>query len=204
MTEFYSAEITGKSYAKLIELRRELDFVLIGGWAIYLHTKALKSKDIDIVVDYPTLFELKQKYGLSKNDFLKKYEIKLEYFDIDIYVPAFSKLAVSPKDILANYTLIEGIKVVEPEILLLLKQGAYSERKHSTKGKKDALDIALILLHTELDFKKYDKWAKDATSQRRQLKEILSALKDQDVRYLNMSRQEFVKKRKEIIAKLQR
>jgi len=31
---------------------------LIGGWAIYLHTKALKSKDIGIIVDFQTLNQL--------------------------------------------------------------------------------------------------------------------------------------------------
>ena len=47
MPEFYQDLITQKSFEALQNLKREFDFILIGGWAVFLYTKDLKSKDID-------------------------------------------------------------------------------------------------------------------------------------------------------------
>lgn len=44
---YYNDLITEKSWQYLQTLRRETNFVLIGGWAVYLYTKSLKSKDFD-------------------------------------------------------------------------------------------------------------------------------------------------------------
>ncbi|MFH1752513.1 MAG: hypothetical protein ABH821_06285 [archaeon] len=203
MSEFWSEEITGKSYEKLFELKKELDFVLIGGWAVYLHTKAFKSKDIDIVVGYEQLFKLKENYSLTKNDFLKKYEIKLEHFDVDIYTQNFSELIVPVKVILKEFELIEGIKVVKPEILVILKEQAFLSRKGTIKGKKDALDITLILLHSNFELEKYFKLIKETKKDYVSLiKEVLKTVTDKDIPYLNIKRQEFIKKRKQLIEKL--
>lgn len=46
---YYHDLITGTSWRELKQLRRYCNFVLIGGWAAWLYTKALKSKDIDII-----------------------------------------------------------------------------------------------------------------------------------------------------------
>jgi hypothetical protein len=43
-----------------------------------LHSKALKSKDIDIIVGYDELEKLKNDFSVFKNGRLKKYEIKFE------------------------------------------------------------------------------------------------------------------------------
>jgi hypothetical protein len=48
MLGYYNDLITQKSWQTLQVLRGRLEFVLIGGWAVYLYTKALKSKDIDL------------------------------------------------------------------------------------------------------------------------------------------------------------
>ncbi len=90
---------------------------------------------------YNELNNLKNKYALKKNDNLKKYEIQIEEIDIDICVPYFSKLAIPVEDFLNNTTIIQGFKVVVPEILLILKQSAEIERKNTLKGKKDILDF---------------------------------------------------------------
>ena len=47
--------ITEKSWQLLQELKGKFRFKLIGGWAVYLLTKAQKSKDIDIIVDIAEL-----------------------------------------------------------------------------------------------------------------------------------------------------
>ena len=106
--EFWNDEITDKSWNKLVELKKEINFVLIGGWAVYLYTKLHKSKDIDIVIDYSSLRQLQVNYILNKNERLKKYEIKMnDGFDIDIYVPNYSRLAIPIKDIISTSTMRE-------------------------------------------------------------------------------------------------
>lgn len=55
MKEFWNSEMTAASWDALQELNKEYEFTLIGGWAVYLYMRLQKSKDIDIVVDYPVL-----------------------------------------------------------------------------------------------------------------------------------------------------
>src|SRR3989304_5263640 len=43
---YYHELVTQKSWEELQKLKKLVDFVLIGGWATYLYTKGLKSKDI--------------------------------------------------------------------------------------------------------------------------------------------------------------
>lgn len=205
MAEFWNDEITAKSYERLLALRQEADFVLIGGWAIYLHTRAYKSKDIDIVVDYAQLLALRKKYSVSKNEFLKKYEIRGGHFDIDIYLPKFSRLAVPAEELLQEYAMVEGMKVAQPEALALLKQAAYEARKGTIKGKKDALDIALLLLLPSFSFEEFRRLGKKYGEKKNagDMKEILLHLGDADLAYLKIARTAFLKRRKEILKELQ-
>ncbi len=153
--EFWNDVATDKSWDVLIELSKELNFILIGGWAAYLHTKTLKSKDIDIVVNFGTLDKLATKYRLKKNMNLKKYEIVIDQVSVDIYVPYFSDLVI-PLEELDNFTTsIEGIRVIKPELLLILKQEAEMVRKDSIKGQKDRTDIINVLINSDIKLKKY-------------------------------------------------
>src|SRR3989338_3030601 len=92
--EYWHDLITEKSWKLLQQLRGKFRFVLIGGWAVYLLARTQKSKDIDVIVDIETLQKLKGGYDLRKNDDLRKYEIKADDVDVDIYVPFYSKLAI--------------------------------------------------------------------------------------------------------------
>src|SRR3989344_179180 len=96
--EFWNSLLTEKSWNLLQELKKEHSFILIGGWAVYLFTKQQKSKDIDIVIDIKELQKFKSE-NLNKNDNLKKYEIKREDIDIDIYLEHYSRLAIPAEDI---------------------------------------------------------------------------------------------------------
>ncbi|PJA52723.1 hypothetical protein CO166_04510, partial [Candidatus Roizmanbacteria bacterium CG_4_9_14_3_um_filter_36_11] len=78
MNSFYQSIVTEKSWKMLQMLKKNIDFILIGGWAVYLYAKTLKSKDIDIIVDYQELDKIKKNFQLIKNDRLRKYEIKKE------------------------------------------------------------------------------------------------------------------------------
>ena len=153
--EYWHDIITEKSWNVLQKIKKEFKFILIGGWAIYLYTRGLKSKDVDIVVDFETLNEIRKKYSLIKNDKLKKYEIKVDEIDIDIYVKNYSKLPILIEEIEKNINSLEGFKLVKPEILLILKQAAEFNRGNSEKGIKDRIDIINLLIKGNLNFDFY-------------------------------------------------
>lgn len=154
--DFWHNFITEKSFQALQSLRKGYDFVLIGGWAVFLHTKQLKSKDIDIVVSAETLGRLKQDFDVIKNGRLHKYEIKMEGFDVDIYTSFWSELGLPLDYILENTISIEGFKAPAKEILLCLKIFTYGQRKGSLKGKKDKIDIVSLLYFNNVNFKSFD------------------------------------------------
>ena len=131
--DYYRDIITEKSWATLQAMAKDYSFVLIGGWAVWLWTERLKSKDIDIVIDFSTLSKLKQRYHMTKNDRLKKYEAVDGPVQIDIYVPHWSVLGIPAEDILGMSIAKEGFRVLPPEALFVTKQIAYSARAGSVK-----------------------------------------------------------------------
>jgi hypothetical protein len=173
--EFWHNLITEKSFHLLQELKKDFNFVLIGGWAIYLYTHSLKSKDIDVIVDLETLGQLKQKFQVYKNERLQKYEIKIKGIDVDIYIPYWSDLGLPIEKIMKDTASIEGFKLPSKEILLALKLFVYSQRKISLKGKKDLIDIISLLYFNGVDFKKFENFLKnnDLLKLKDELNEIL-------------------------------
>ena len=202
--EFWNSLLTEKSWDLLIKLKKEkFNFMLIGGWAAYLWTNLHKSKDIDIVIDnFADLDFLKKNYNLIKNDHLKKYEIKIEEVDVDIYIPFFSRLAIPLEDIKKHTAKVQGFNVVKPEMLLILKQGAEIERKESVKGGKDRIDIMTLLFFSDLDFKEYHNLLKKykLESYKKRVKEILTTFRE--IEYLNMNPREFKLKKIRLLDKL--
>lgn len=87
---FYHDLITQKSWRALQKLRQNYNFILIGGWAVFLYTHALKSKDIDLAMEHQDLEKLRAGFSTAKNDRLKKYETRYDEVEIDIYVPFYS------------------------------------------------------------------------------------------------------------------
>ncbi|MEK6829373.1 MAG: DUF6036 family nucleotidyltransferase [Nanoarchaeota archaeon] len=158
--EFWNSQLTEKSWKLLQELRKKYNFILIGGWAVYLWTKQQKSKDIDIVVEIKELQKLKAE-NLSKNYNLKKYEIKSDEIDVDIYVSYFSKLTIAPENLKKYIKKVEGFNVLSPEALIILKQGAYKDRKNSIKGEKDKIDILSLLFFSDFNIKVYKSILKE-------------------------------------------
>lgn len=206
MKEFWNSAVTEKSFNLLTELKKmPFEFVVIGGWAAYLWTKAHKSRDIDILLkNFEDMRYLKEHYALKKNDNLKKYEIKMDEIDIDIYVPFYSRLALPVEDCLKHTAQIDGIEVVSPEVLLVLKQGAELERKDSVKGEKDRIDVVSLIVYSPVDFRKYFALLKsnrlENYSQR--LKEIIVSFKD--IEYIGLNPREFKLKKQDILEKLKK
>jgi|SRR3989338_2146384 len=199
--EFWNSLLTGKSWRIMQELKKQnFRFIVIGGWAAYLWTKQHKSKDIDIVIpDYVELEAIGKKYALNKNDNLKKYEIKFDDIDVDMYLPYYSKLALPLKELLANTTKVEGFEVVKPEILLILKQGAELDRKDSIKGQKDRIDIMTLLCFADVDFKKYKELLSNNKLHhfKQRLKEIVISFTE--IKYLGLNTNDYAKIKKKLL-----
>jgi len=199
--EYWNTLLTEKSWNILQDIKRKYDFILIGGWAAYLLAKQQKSKDIDIVVGIKELEKLK-KENLIKNDRLKKYELKIEERDIDVYVEYYSQLTIPPEELKNHFIETQGFKVASPEALLVLKQGAYADRQNSVKGEKDKLDIISLLFFTGIGFKQYKailaKYELEAFLG--ELKKILAGFKGYDT--LGMTPREFKKKKEALLLEI--
>ncbi|MBU2637802.1 MAG: hypothetical protein KJ955_02420 [Nanoarchaeota archaeon] len=206
MKDFWNSAITEKSWNILLGLKKlPFEFVVIGGWAAYLWTKAHKSKDIDILLkNFEDMKYLKEHYTLKKNDNLKKYEIKIEEIDIDIYAPFYSKLALPVEECLKHTAKIDGIEVVSPEVLLILKQGAEIDRKDSVKGAKDRIDVMSLLIYSPINFRKYSELLKSNKIEHyfQRLKEIINSFRN--IEYLGLNPREFRLKKQELLEKLKK
>ncbi|MEK7202889.1 MAG: hypothetical protein AAB653_01055 [Patescibacteria group bacterium] len=170
---YYKDLVTKKSFGVLQQLKHKCQFILIGGWAVFLYTHSLKSKDIDVVIEHSELEKLRKSADLVKNDRLKKYEIVIGEVDIDIYVPFYSNPGLPAEEIKKYTQQLEGFLLPRPEILLILKQRAYLERLGTPKAEKDKIDIISLLKNVELDFDFYKEILK-----RYNLKNYLSDLKN--------------------------
>jgi len=154
MTDFWNSLITEKSWKLLQEIKKKYKFILIGGWAVYLLTKQQKSKDIDIVISIEELQKLKYE-NLQKNQNLKKYEIKTDEIDIDIYVEHYSELGIPVNDIKDYKIIVEGFEIPNTEAMVILKQVAYQNRKNSIKGQKDEIDLVSLVFFSDFKPKDY-------------------------------------------------
>lgn len=204
MTEFWNEILTKASWEKLHELSKEIEFILIGGWAIFLWTGKHKSKDIDIIVDYEILSEIREKYPLTKNDRLKKYEVKFDEVDIDIYLPFYSKLAIPIEELKELSVKVQGIRTVALEALLILKQAAEVERRNSIKGQKDSIDILTILIHGGIDLERYKELLvkHDLVDYIKELVFVIKNFDTKNLRYLDKNFKKFVDWRRSYVAML--
>ncbi len=202
MTQFYQNIITQKSWELLLSIKKQFKFILIGGWAVFLYTKNLKSKDIDVIIDFKSLQKLKNNYEIHKNERLKKYEIKQEGIDIDIYLPYYSWLGLPVEKITPYTEIIESFTVVKKEILLFTKLQAYIERKASVKGQKDKIDILSLILLPDFDF----DILKDFLSKNKKTEHISilrnMVIETNEVEELSLNRHYFSQKKKNLLVKI--
>jgi hypothetical protein len=198
--QYYHEIITQKSFVFLQTLKREYKFILIGGWAVFLHSKSLKSKDIDIIADYSILAEMKEKYDVSKNERLKRYEIKTGEFDIDIYLGHYSDLGIGIEKIKQSAILKDGFSIPRPEMLLLLKLFAWENRRGSAKGQKDELDIFSLAFLPEFDWNYYRRAVEDCGFEKYNQKFVDLLKARRSIGELSINEQKMARLRKKILA----
>ena len=158
---YYHNLITDRSFKLLQNLREKYKFILIGGWAVFLYTGALKSKDIDLVVEFEEYSKFRQDFEVNKNARLKKYEAKFEGIDIDIYLPYCYNGGLRAEDLKKITQKLEGFTVCEKEVLAILKQRALNERAGSVKGRKDLIDLVSLFRLPDFDWDKYNRLISD-------------------------------------------
>lgn len=158
--ELWNEIVVEKSHELLNNLKKEINFVIIGGWASWLYTRTIKSRDIDIYINFKDFFIFQETLAskgvfITLNQKLKKYEAKFGDIDIDIYTPHYCDLIVPCKDIFSNkwFTNVDGFEVILPELLLLLKLKAEEERRGTIKGFKDRIDILALIYKLDLNKK---------------------------------------------------
>jgi len=149
-------DVVDRSWTALAHLRELSRFVLIGGWAVYMWTRKLKSRDIDLCIDQDAFYLLqaqlqKENVLISRNPRLRKFEAKMGDVEIDIYTPFESNLLIPVKALFQNHWFagIDQYDVALPEVLLLLKSQAALERWTSEKGLKDRIDLLSLLLRSD-------------------------------------------------------
>lgn len=196
--EYYQNKLTNKSWEILQKLRNNYNFVLIGGWAVWLYTRSLKSKDIDIIIDFAELAKFRQKSTVNKNERLKKYEVQDGEVDIDIYVPYYSKLGLPIQEITKFAQKAEDFTLPIPEILLILKQITAKNRQGTSKGEKDRIDV-ISLINTDLiDWQQYTELIKKfrLLNLSSDLVNLLKTVYEVD--QLNLNRQQVAKLKRKI------
>lgn len=200
--KYYQDIFTDKSWQILLKLKQKAEFKLIGGWAVYLYTNALKSKDIDIITDYNQLDFLKNEFEIHKNDRLKKYEVKLQGIDIDIYLPFYSSLGLPVEELMKYTEKTETFTVLKKELLILTKLYAYQSRRSTVKGQKDAIDIFALIFLSDFDFKFFKEMIKkyDQEQSGEELKSLLVQAKQ--VSELDLNPHFYRKERERVLKNL--
>lgn len=199
--DYYRDQVTLESWELLTKLSKAFRFILIGGWAVWLYTKQLKSKDIDIILSFEELPLLRGDFDVVKNDRLHKYEARKGLVQIDVYVPHYSKLGL-PLEIVQKHTVsLSGFQVPTPPVLLVLKQVAYEARKGSSKGKKDLLDIVSLLSLPQFDWGQYlSLVSQSPRNTKQQLRTVISS--QTEVPELVLNRHAYARMKKQWLARL--
>ncbi|MBI2574296.1 hypothetical protein HYV82_00225 [Candidatus Woesearchaeota archaeon] len=200
--DFWSEQQAENSWKVLQQLKGKLDFILIGGWAAYLLAKLQKSVDIDIILDLKELDKCRKMFDVTKNDNLRKYQIKIEGVDIDIYVPFYSKLPIPAERLAEHATAIESFTVLKPEALLILKQAAEQGRRASAKGQKDRIDIMGLLIYASPDLEHYKELLRTYKLEeyKEELKEMIRTF--DGYKYLGLNQRQLKLKKKELLGEL--
>jgi hypothetical protein len=186
-------ETVEKSWRVLGELKGLADFVLIGGWGVYLWTRKLKSRDIDVYIDQENFYKLQaellqREYALKRNVRLLKFEALIGDVEVDIYTPFMSNLAVPCFDVFSQqlYSLIDRFKVAVPEVLLLLKAQAAQQRWNAEKGVKDRADIISLLKFADVKWDLFEEMLEKYDKQRILREVIKRAVTESRIEYRYM------------------
>jgi hypothetical protein len=151
--EHYFPAETERSWDIYAEIHSSYpDAIVIGGWASWLHNKAAESHDIDIIVSPTGLDDMRQALELTENSHFGSPQWRGTYdgIHLDVYVQFRSRLGsqlqLPVEHLVAHRVDIDGYPTLNKEALLVAKSAARLDRPDTLPGRKDAEDMALMLL----------------------------------------------------------
>jgi hypothetical protein len=152
-SEHYAAEDTERSWGIYTEIHQTYpNAIVIGGWGSWLHNKAAKSHDIDIIVEPHDLSTMRETFELTESNHLgsPKWRGTYEGIHLDVYVTYRSQLGRILKfpveHLVEHRQQIDGYPTLNKEALLVAKSAARLDRPDTQPGLKDAEDMTIMLL----------------------------------------------------------
>jgi len=148
---------TESQWEKIYRLTKEFaewfpdGMVLIGGIAVYLHSKDIfnqyieYSHDSDFCLSLMDLSDMRDLENITQNKRLGRHQIVKQGVEFDVYVEHQNKLIIPFKELLMHSVVIDEIRCACLPHLLILKMKALDDREYSTKGEKDLRDIVKIV-----------------------------------------------------------
>jgi hypothetical protein len=170
---FWTNEKTETSFRTLGFIKGKADFVLIGGWAVHYYSGRQPSEDVDIALGYDAVNFFKR-YGIRDYGGINiKYSI-IDSTVVDLFIEEYADidLPVPVSTILHNYTVLDGIKVVDKELLLLLKLWGYF-REDIMKIRKDIVDVVSLLFYADIDLDAFKRYVAEYKIERRRSSDVL-------------------------------
>ncbi|MFY9783386.1 MAG: hypothetical protein WAK12_07625 [Acidimicrobiales bacterium] len=155
-SEHYAAEDTERSWDIYVEIHEVYpDAIVIGGWGSWLHNKAAKSHDIDVIVSPQDLSAMRETLELTESHHLGSPEWRGTYDSIhlDVYVCYQSRLGqilkLPVEHLVEHRQEIDGYPTLNKEALLVAKAAARLDRRDTQPGQKDAEDMLIMLLKAD-------------------------------------------------------
>ena len=109
---------------------QKYQFILIGGWAVWLYTHQLKSKDIDLLVKFDTLEKLRYDFPLTKNERLKNTRSPGTKSKLTFTFPLLPAGPDIDRTVIVDGFTVPRLKLSSPSLT------AYRARQGSGKGLK--------------------------------------------------------------------
>lgn len=203
--QFWNEENTRGSFDVLRGLVGKVNFVLIGGWAVFYYTRQQRSLDIDIAIGYDSV-EHFMGYGVNQYEGMLIKYATVNGIVVDLFIEGFADkdLPVPVSEIMQHYITLEGIKVVEKELLLLLKTWGYF-RADEVKHHKDVIDAVSLLFFADIDLQKVRQYIERYNIPKNKGADIMLEYLDMAVRFLpnlDLTEHEYQVRKEELKAKI--
>ena len=134
--------------------------VLIGGLAVEARMTSARvgrswvtawSRGIDLMASMDDIARARRDEEVVRNLRLRRHEIRKPHVRVDVYVDREHGLCVPYSEVWAHRVVLGGISIACVGHLIALKTAAVLGRGASSKGAKDADDLARLLLLTGAD-----------------------------------------------------
>ena len=127
--------------------------ILIGGWASWARTGGAMSHDIDLIIDYPELDQLRAHVSdLSPSRHLAggvKWRGSWDAIHLDLYLPHQSRLGthlrLQVEQLTRDTDLINGRRLLSLGAHIATKWAALLDRPDSQRGDKDRAELIKLL-----------------------------------------------------------